>query len=154
MEGLLAAAKRENAALVYFADPDNPMGSWWDAESVVAFARALPETTLLVLDEAYSECGPEGATPAADALVNLPNVIRTRTFSKAYGLAGARVGYAFGAPETIAAFDKIRNHFGMPRLSTEAALAALADQAYLKAVVGNIRAAREPDRGHRGRERP
>ncbi|WP_414900817.1 pyridoxal phosphate-dependent aminotransferase [Rhizobium cremeum] len=143
MEGLLAAAKRENAALVYFANPDNPMGSWWDAESVVAFARALPETTLLVLDEAYSECGPEGSTPAADALVNLPNVIRTRTFSKAYGLAGARVGYAFGAPETIAAFDKIRNHFGMPRLSTEAALAALADQPYLKAVVGKIRAARE-----------
>ncbi len=135
MEGLLAAAKRENAALVYFANPDNPMGSWWDAESVVAFARALPETTLLVLDEAYSECAPEGSTPAADALVNLPNVIRTRTFSKAYGLAGA--------PETIAAFDKIRNHFGMPRLSTEAALAALADQAYLKAVVGKIRAARE-----------
>ncbi|NGO63278.1 pyridoxal phosphate-dependent aminotransferase [Rhizobium daejeonense] len=143
MDGLLAAAKRENAPLVYFANPDNPMGSWWDAESVVAFARALPETTLLVLDEAYSECGPAGSTPVSDALIDLPNVIRTRTFSKAYGLAGARVGYAFGTPETIVAFDKIRNHFGMPRLSTEAALAALADQAYLKEVVGKIGAARE-----------
>lgn len=143
MDGLLAAAKRENAPLVYFANPDNPMGSWWDAEGVIAFARALPETTLLVLDEAYSECGPAGSTPASDALIDLPNVIRTRTFSKAYGLAGARVGYAFGMPETIVAFDKIRNHFGMPRLSTEAALAALADQAYLKEVVGKISAARE-----------
>lgn len=143
MDGLLAAVKRENAPLVYFANPDNPMGSWWDAESVIAFARALPETTLLVLDEAYSECGPAGSTPASDALIDLPNVIRTRTFSKAYGLAGARVGYAFGTPETIVAFDKIRNHFGMPRLSTEAALAALADQAYLKEVVGRIGAARE-----------
>ncbi|GEO84459.1 MULTISPECIES: pyridoxal phosphate-dependent aminotransferase [Alphaproteobacteria] len=141
--GLLAAVKRENAPLVYFANPDNPMGSWWDAESIVAFARALPETTLLVLDEAYNETGPDGSAPAADALIDLPNVIRTRTFSKAYGLAGARVGYAFGTPETVVAFDKIRNHFGMPRLSTEAALAALADQAYLKDVVSRIRSARD-----------
>lgn len=143
LDGLLAAVKRENAPLVYFANPDNPMGSWWDADSIVAFARALPETTLLILDEAYCETAPEGSAPAADALIDLPNVLRMRTFSKAYGLAGARVGYAFGVPETVLAFDKIRNHFGMPRLSTEAALAALADQAYLKDVVARIVAARE-----------
>jgi histidinol-phosphate aminotransferase len=55
--------KRENPPLVYFANPDNPMGSWWDADSIVAFAKALPETTLLILDEAYSETGPAAALP-------------------------------------------------------------------------------------------
>jgi histidinol-phosphate aminotransferase len=73
----------------------------------------------------------------------MPNVLRTRTFSKAYGLAGARVGYVIGAPETVLTFDKIRNHFGMNRLATVAALAALKDQAYLSEVIGRIHAARE-----------
>jgi histidinol-phosphate aminotransferase len=143
LNGLLEAVKRENAPLVYFANPDNPMGSWWDAESVVAFARALPETTMLVLDEAYCETGPADALPSVSSLIDLPNVIRTRTFSKAYGLAGARVGYAISAPDTALAFDKIRNHFGMNRLAVAAALAAIKDQAYLSDVVGNIHAARE-----------
>lgn len=143
LEGLLAAVKQENAPLVYFANPDNPMGSWWDAASITAFARALPETTLLVLDEAYCETAPAGSTPPIGDLIDLPNVLRTRTFSKAYGLAGARVGYAIGTPGTVLAFDKIRNHFGMARLSTEAALAALADQAYLAEVLGRISAARD-----------
>jgi histidinol-phosphate aminotransferase len=143
LEGLLAAVTRENPPLVYFANPDNPMGSWWDAGSIVAFARALPETTLMILDEAYSETGPAAALPAIASLIDLPNVIRTRTFSKAYGLAGARVGYAISTPGTALAFDKIRNHFGMNRLATVAALAALKDQAYLSDVVANIHAARE-----------
>jgi histidinol-phosphate aminotransferase len=143
LNGLLDAVKRENAPLVYFANPDNPMGSWWDAESVVAFARALPETTLLVLDEAYCETAPADSLPSIASLIDLPNVIRTRTFSKAYGLAGARVGYAISTPDTAIAFDKIRNHFGMNRLAVAAALAALKDQAYLAEVVGNIHAARE-----------
>jgi histidinol-phosphate aminotransferase len=143
LDGLLAAVKNENAPLVYFANPDNPMGSWWDAASIVTFARALPETTLLVLDEAYSETGPAGSLPAIESLVDLPNVIRTRTFSKAYGLAGARVGYVISTPGTALAFDKIRNHFGMNRLATVAAFAALKDQAYLGEVVAKIHAARD-----------
>lgn len=143
LDGLLAAAKREDAPLVYFANPDNPMGSWWDADSVVAFARALPEHSLLILDEAYCETAPAGSTPAITALIGQPNVLRMRTFSKAYGLAGARVGYAIGTIGNTQAFDKIRNHFGMPRISTAAALAALADQAYLRDVVGRITAARD-----------
>jgi histidinol-phosphate aminotransferase len=143
LKGLLDSVKRENAPLVYFANPDNPMGSWWDAESVVAFARALPETTLLVLDEAYCETAPAESLPSIASLIDLPNVIRTRTFSKAYGLAGARVGYAISAPETAIAFDKIRNHFGMNRLAVAAAVAALKDQAYLAEVVANIHAARQ-----------
>jgi histidinol-phosphate aminotransferase len=143
LDGLLDAVKREAPPLVYFANPDNPMGSWWDADSVIAFARALPETTLLILDEAYSETGPANSLPSIASLIDLPNVIRTRTFSKAYGLAGARVGYAISTPGTALAFDKIRNHFGMNRLATAAALAALKDQAYLSEVVAKIHAARE-----------
>jgi len=143
LNGLLELAKKENAPLVYFANPDNPMGSWWDADSIVSFAKALPVTTLLILDEAYSETAPEGSIPSIEALIDLPNVIRTRTFSKAYGLAGARVGYAISTPGTASAFDKIRNHFGMPRLSVVAALAALEDETYLKDVIGKIQASRE-----------
>jgi histidinol-phosphate aminotransferase len=143
MEGLLALVTRENAPLVYFANPDNPMGSWWDAERVVEFARSVPETCLLILDEAYCETAPDGATPAAASLLDRPNVIRTRTFSKAYGLAGARVGYAISAPGNVQAFDKIRNHFGMSRISVAAALAALKDQDYLRMVITFIAQARE-----------
>ncbi|OCP16602.1 MULTISPECIES: pyridoxal phosphate-dependent aminotransferase [unclassified Ensifer] len=138
LDGLLAAVKQENAPLVYFANPDNPMGSWWNAERVVEFAKALPETTLFILDEAYCETAPAGALPAIAALIGMPNVVRTRTFSKAYGLAGSRVGYVITTPGTAQAFDKIRNHFGMNRIGVAAAVAALADQDYLTLVTAKI----------------
>lgn len=143
LDGLLDAVIRENAPLVYFANPDNPMGSWWDAESVAAFARALPETCLLVLDEAYGETAPAGSIPPIEAFLDRPNIIRTRTFSKAYGLAGARVGYAITTPGTAQAFDKIRNHFGMNRMATAGAIAALKDQGYLEKVLAEISASRQ-----------
>ena len=143
LDGLLDAVRREKATLVYFANPDNPMGSWWDADAIVDFAKALPETCLMILDEAYCETGPLTAMPAIDALLDRPNIIRTRTFSKAYGLAGARVGYAIGTPGTVQAFDKIRHHFGMNRLATVAALAALEDKDYLQTVIAKIHAARD-----------
>jgi histidinol-phosphate aminotransferase len=142
LDGLLAAVERENAPLVYFANPDNPMGSWWNAGDVVTFAKSLPETCLLILDEAYCETAPQGATPDVKALIGLPNILRMRTFSKAYGLAGARVGYAIGTLGNVQAFDKIRNHFGMARVSVAAALAALKDQDYLREVVQKIDEAR------------
>ncbi len=138
LQGLLDLVRKENAPLVYFANPDNPMGSWWDAESVVNFARALPESTLLILDEAYCETAPAGTQPSIDSLLDRPNVMRTRTFSKAYGLAGARVGYVITSTENARGFDKIRNHFGMSRVSVAAALAALKDQDYLKQVIERI----------------
>ena len=125
------------------------MGSWWDADSVVAFARALPETCLLVLDEAYGETAPAGTIPSIASLIDMPNVIRTRTFSKAYGLAGARVGYVISTPGTAQAFDKIRNHFGMNRIGTAAALAALADSDYLTEVL-----AKSPLRATGSRQSP
>lgn len=142
LDALLGAAEREGAAMVYLSNPDNPMGSWHGGADVVAFARTLPETTMLVLDEAYLETAPADTAPATDALIDLPNVLRMRTFSKAYGLAGLRCGYTFGHADTIASFDKVRNHFGVNIMAQIAALAALEDQQYLGAVCARIDAAR------------
>lgn len=141
LDALLAAVKRENAPLVYFSNPDNPMGTWWEATEIARFIEELPETTMLVLDEAYGETAPANAQSPID--VSRPNVLRMRTFSKAYGLAGMRCGYAIGAAKQITAFDKIRNHFGMNKLTQIAALAALKDQDYLHEVIGRVIAGRE-----------
>ncbi|PSM18089.1 pyridoxal phosphate-dependent aminotransferase [Nitratireductor sp. StC3] len=141
LDGLAEAVRRENASLCYLANPDNPMGTWWDAEAVMRFIEALPEHTMLVLDEAYGETAPAGTLPPLD--VERPNVLRMRTFSKAYGLAGLRCGYAIGEREQIRAFDKVRNHFGVNRMAQAAALAALADRAWLNSVVGEVAAARD-----------
>ncbi|MEO0938608.1 MAG: pyridoxal phosphate-dependent aminotransferase [Pseudomonadota bacterium] len=137
---LFAKAAEVGAKLVYLANPDNPMGTWHDGATLTNAMEALPEGTLLVLDEAYIDCAPEGTAPALPW--DDPRLIRMRTFSKAYGLAGARVGYALGHPDLIRAFDKVRNHFGMNRAAQAGALAALEDQPYLRAVVANIAASR------------
>lgn len=140
-EALLDAARRENAKLIYFANPDNPMGSWWNAQEVQRLIDNVPSGALLLLDEAYSDTAPPDAIPPID--VSNPQVLRLRTFSKAYGLAGLRVGYAIGEASVVRAFDKIRNHFGVNRMAHVAALAALSDQPYLSEVVAKIAAARE-----------
>ncbi|MEM9342107.1 MAG: pyridoxal phosphate-dependent aminotransferase [Pseudomonadota bacterium] len=139
-EALLAKAEEVGAKLIYLSNPDNPMGSWHDAETIQSMIDRVPEGTLLVLDEAYAEFAPEGTLPRIDP--DTSSVIRMRTFSKGYGLAGMRVGYAIGHPDLIKAFDKVRNHFGMCRLSQWAALAALNDQEYLQQVVGQVSASR------------
>ncbi|MCK0172109.1 pyridoxal phosphate-dependent aminotransferase [Aliiroseovarius sp. S1123] len=139
-EALIAKAAEVGAKLVYIANPDNPMGTWHDAETIQSMIDAVPDGCLLVLDEAYIEFAPEGSAPALNT--NDPRVIRMRTFSKAYGMAGARVGYAVGQAELITAFNKIRNHFGMCRISQAGALAALNDQEYLAQVVANVAQAR------------
>ncbi|MEX0328113.1 MAG: pyridoxal phosphate-dependent aminotransferase [Ruegeria sp.] len=138
---LFAKAAEVDAKLVYLANPDNPMGSWHSGAEIVTAMEALPDGCVLVLDEAYVECAPEGtATPVS---VDDPRVIRMRTFSKVYGMAGARVGYALGAVELIAAFNKVRNHFGMNRAAQAGALAALQDQAWLAEVQAKIAASRD-----------
>jgi len=138
---LFAKAAEVDAKLVYLANPDNPMGSWHNGADLLAALDQLPEGCLLLLDEAYIECAPEGTATPVD--INDPRVIRTRTFSKAYGMAGARVGYVLGAAELIGAFNKVRNHFGMNRSAQIGALAALEDQDWLAEVVGRIGAARD-----------
>lgn len=138
---LFARARETGAKLVYLANPDNPMGTWHEGADVAAALDALPDGCLLILDEAYVEFAPEGTAPkiAADD----PRVIRMRTFSKAYGMAGARIGYALGHPDLIKSFDKIRNHFGMNRVAQAGALAALRDQGWLADVVGRVAGARD-----------
>jgi histidinol-phosphate aminotransferase len=138
---LLDLARREGARLIYFANPDNPMGGWWEADAVDRMIAGLPDGALLMLDEAYGEFAPPGTLPALD--VENPNVLRFRTFSKAYGLAGMRLGYCIGHERVISAFDKIRNHFGITRMGQAAGLAALADQDYLNQVVREVATARE-----------
>jgi histidinol-phosphate aminotransferase len=140
-EALLETARREDAKLVYFANPDNPMGSWWGAADVQRLIDGLPPGTVLLLDEAYSDTAPADAIPPID--VSNPQVLRLRTFSKAYGLAGLRVGYGIGEAGLIRSFDKIRNHFGVNRMAQVGALAALADQPYLGRVIGQIAQSRE-----------
>ncbi len=140
LDGLLEAARRERAKVIYLSNPDNPMGSHWGAEELERFIAAVPEETLLLLDEAYCETATDFALPRLD--IARANVVRTRTFSKAYGLAGMRVGYAIGEAGFISAFDRVRNHFGVTRLGQVAALAALADQDWLQQVVGKVVAAR------------
>ena len=132
LDALLSKAHAVGAKLLYLANPDNPMGTWHSAEKIAHVAAHLPDGCLLLLDEAYADLAPPDAIPDID--VNTHNVIRMRTFSKAYGLAGARVGYAFGPADLIQAFDKVRNHFGMTRVSQAGALAALADQEYFHQV--------------------
>ncbi|MEL7093143.1 MAG: aminotransferase class I/II-fold pyridoxal phosphate-dependent enzyme, partial [Pseudomonadota bacterium] len=123
---LFAKATETNAKLVYLANPDNPMGTWHDGATLTSALDQLPQGTLLVLDEAYIDCAPPGTAP--DIAIDDPRVIRLRTFSKAYGLAGARVGYALGPAALITAFNKVRNHFGMNRAAQAGALAALQDK--------------------------
>lgn len=139
-DSLLALAARENARLIYFANPDNPMGSWWSADCVTRMIKALPEGAYLMLDEAYGEFAPQGTQAPFD--VENPQVLRFRTFSKAYGMAGMRVGYAIGHRDLIKAFDKVRNHFGVTRIGQEAAIAALGDHQHLQFVIRQVAAAR------------
>ena len=128
-DALLKLAKAENAKLLYFANPDNPMGSCWSSNIVQRLINDVPLSCMLLLDEAYIEFAPDGTAPAID--VSRKNLLRFRTFSKAYGMAGIRVGYVIGHPDVIEAFDKIRNHFGISRISQAGAIAALEDQAWI-----------------------
>lgn len=139
-DALIAKAVDVGAKLVYLANPDNPMGSWHRGSELAKRLKDLPEGCLLVLDEAYVECAPEGTALPID--VEDPRVIRMRTFSKIYGMAGMRVGYALGATELIASFNKVRNHFGVNRMAQVGALAALHDQDWLRHVQSEIESSR------------
>ena len=141
LEGLVAAAAKTDAKLVYLANPDNPMGTWHKAAKVEAMMAAMPPGCLLLLDEAYADSAPSGTCPPLDP--GDRRVIRMRTFSKAYGMAGARVGYAIGHPDLVAAYNKVRNHFAMSRISQAGALAALHDQAYLGRTLARIAESRD-----------
>jgi histidinol-phosphate aminotransferase len=141
LDALLAAVHEHAAGVLYVSNPDNPMGSWWGADALLRLIEALPDGVLLLLDEAYCDTAPVDAIPPID--VTNGQVLRLRTFSKAYGLAGARIGYAVGDAELIAHFEKVRNHYAINRVGQIGALAALLDQSYLARAVGKIARARE-----------
>jgi histidinol-phosphate aminotransferase len=139
-EALLLAARKAGAPLVYLANPDNPMGSWHAGARIGEMIARLPGGCVLCLDEAYADFAPPGAILPIDP--HEPRVIRMRTFSKAHGMAGARIGYAIGHPELIAAFDRVRNHFGVNRVAMQGALASLADAAWIAQVGEAVAAGR------------
>ena len=133
LSGLITKAAEVDAKIVYLANPDNPMGTWHSGAAIEAALDTLPQGCVLALDEAYVEFAPSGTSPRIDP--EDPRILRFRTFSKAYGMAGARIGYVVGASETIRAFDKIRNHFGMNRFALAGALAALGDSEWPEEVI-------------------
>ncbi|MGR3486326.1 MAG: pyridoxal phosphate-dependent aminotransferase [Paracoccaceae bacterium] len=139
-DALLAEAAATDAKLIYLSNPDNPMGGVWDAATIESMVARVPDGTLLILDEAYAEFAP-GPLPRIDP--DDTRVIRLRTFSKAHGLAGARVGYAIGPAPLLSAFDRVRNHFGLSRVSQAGALAALDDRVHLADVIARTARARD-----------
>lgn len=140
-EALVGLARESGARLVYLSNPDNPMGGVHAPEAIERMVEAVPEGCLLVLDEAYAELAPAGALPRVDP--EDERVMRFRTFSKAHGLAGLRVGYGIGPKALVAAFDRVRNHFGLGRVAQAGALGALGDPGWVPSVAGRVAAARE-----------
>ncbi|KAJ1461481.1 putative histidinol aminotransferase [Pelagophyceae sp. CCMP2097] len=139
LKALCAKAHEVDAKILYVVNPDNPSGTWRSAAAIEACLEDLPQGCLFVLDEAYVElCEAPPPHVAVDDL----RALRLRTFSKGYGLAGARIGYAIASPGVIAQFCKLRNHFGVNKLAQAGALAALRDDAHLDRVRAGVRAGR------------
>lgn len=139
-DALLASTLKHKAPLVYFANPDNPMGTWHSASKVASLVDGIPDNTVLALDEAYIEFADLDIAPPIDT--SNPRVIRYRTFSKAYGMAGQRIAYAISHRDLITGFNKIRNHFGINRVAQIGALASLQDEEFLPQVKDQVTAAR------------
>jgi histidinol-phosphate aminotransferase len=136
LEAMLAAITQQTR-LIYIANPNNPTGTWVDGAPLKRFIERAGPDTLVVLDEAYFEYGRQRGTQDGVAwLAEHPNLVITRTFSKAYGLAGARVGYAISHPEVADVINRVRPPFNLNSLAQAAAVAALADQAYMRHSTG------------------
>jgi len=140
LDALVEIARRERPRVLYLANPDNPSGSFAARARMQAFYEALPHDTLLFLDEAYGDFVDAGDVLPAHLEDRL---VRTRTFSKAYGMAGARIGYAISSERNVQTFQKIRLHYGVNRNAQVGALASLADPAFHASVVRETAVARE-----------
>ena len=131
----VAAAIEATTRLVYLANPNNPTGTWFGADALAAFMARIPGDVLVLVDEAYAEFADARQVPSAlPLLARHPNLIVTRTFSKAYALAGLRVGYAIAHPQLIAVMERVRESFNVNSVGLAAAEAALGDDAYLRSV--------------------
>ncbi len=140
LDALARAAARLRPRVLYLANPDNPSGAFVPLAEIERFRATLPEQTLLLLDEAYADFVPHGDLPA---FAPDDGVVRTRTFSKAYGMAGARIGYAITSRRIVAAFEKVRLQYGVNRIAQAGALASLDDEDHLRAVVAETARGRE-----------
>lgn len=130
--GGLATAVGSTTALVYLANPNNPTGTWFSTDALRGFLAGIPGDVLVVVDEAYLEFVTDPALVSAIGLLaEFPNLVVTRTFSKAYGLAGLRVGYLLAHPELAAVLERVRESFNVNALGLAAAEAALADSDHL-----------------------
>lgn len=126
------------ARFVFLCRPNNPTGAVFPEEAFRRFMTAVPAETLVLLDQAYHEFDESGLNSIA-LLQEYPNLILTRTFSKAYGLAGMRVGYGMACPEIWKPLFTVREPFSVNVLAQAAALAALQDTAHLQRTVANNR---------------
>jgi histidinol-phosphate aminotransferase len=128
----IAAAIRADTRIVYLANPNNPTGTWFGDANLERLLERVPATTLVVVDEAYHEyCTAPGLSSALQFLARFPNLVVTRTFSKAHGLAGLRVGYAISAVEVAAVLDRLRESFNANGPALAAAEAALGDREHV-----------------------
>lgn len=128
----MRAAVREDTRVVFIANPNNPTGTLLGADELHDFLVSLPARVAVVLDEAYGEfLDARLRAPSIDWLNEFPNLILTRTFSKAYGLAGLRVGYALARPEVADLLNRVRQPFNVNSLALAAAAAALGDDTFL-----------------------
>ncbi|HAN56972.1 MAG TPA: histidinol-phosphate transaminase [Betaproteobacteria bacterium] len=128
----LLAAIRPDTRVVFIANPNNPTGTWLTNADILAFLQRVPAHVIVVLDEAYGEYLPQDQQSDALAwLQQFPNLIVSRTFSKAYGLAGLRVGYGLGSAAVADMMNRVRQPFNVNSLALVAAAAALADDDFI-----------------------
>ncbi|MEO6152933.1 MAG: histidinol-phosphate transaminase [Croceibacterium sp.] len=140
----MLACVTERTRMVFLANPNNPTGSYLPRAELARLHAALPGSVLLVLDQAYAEYVEPGDDDGGLALAaDHPNVLVTRTFSKAYGLAGERVGWATGAPPLIDALNRLRGPFNVNNGAQAVVTAALADQAFVSHSRAHNRAERQ-----------
>jgi histidinol-phosphate aminotransferase len=121
----------EKTKLIFIANPNNPTGTALAPKQVETFLKQVPESVIVVLDEAYVEYTTQQFNTVA-WLAGYPNLVITRTFSKAYGLAALRVGYSLSSPEIADCLNRIRQPFNVNSLALVAAVAALADKDYIE----------------------
>lgn len=136
----MRAAVTPQTRLVFVANPNNPTGTWVGAAALEAFIASLPASTIMVLDEAYFEYArAEGCGDGLAWLARYPQLVVVRTFSKAYGLAALRVGFAVSHPEVADVLNRIRQPFNVNSIALEGARAALADDEHLARSVALVR---------------
>ncbi len=129
----MAAAIAPDTRLIFIANPNNPTGTFLPASAIEAFLAKVPASVVVVLDEAYNEyLRPEDRFDSSAWVKQYPNLLVSRTFSKAYGLAGLRVGFGLAQPELTDLLNRVRQPFNVNSMAQAAAIAALDDAPFLQ----------------------